>query len=56
MIFIWINEGQGWEPHASFETCADDSSVRSEAQAEISKSRASKQKLDHHLIEVTDYD
>ena len=35
MIFIWINEGHGWEPHASFETCADDSSVMNDAQAEI---------------------
>jgi hypothetical protein len=45
MIFIWINEGEGWEPHVCFETDAedlfgaDDSSVMSEVQAEVTDLR-----------------
>jgi len=35
MVFIWINEGDGWEPHAAFENTADDSSVMTDAQAEL---------------------
>ena len=39
MVFIWISEGDGWEPHASFETSADDSSMMTAAEAEIADLR-----------------
>ena len=39
MVFVWINEGNGWEPHASFEASTDDSSWMSDAEAEIADLR-----------------
>jgi|TARA_B100000959_G_C14933221_1_gene604570 hypothetical protein len=39
MVFIWINEGDGWEPHASFETSTDGSSWMTDAEAEIADLR-----------------
>ena len=39
MIFIWISEGACWEPHASFVTSADDSSMMTAAEAEIADLR-----------------
>ena len=39
MVFIWINEGDGWEPHASFETSTDDSPWMTDAEAEIADLR-----------------